>query len=319
MAHPTKRVAVRELGGTGEKVSCLGMGGSHIGKDFLTDEEAVRLIRQAIDAGLNFLDNSWDYNDGTSERRVGKALKNGYRDRAFVMTKFDGRDKKTASKQIDESLRRLGVDHLDLLQFHEVIRFEDPDRFFSEGGAAEALLSAREQGKTRFIGFTGHKDPSIHLHMLELAEENGFRFDTVQMPLNPFDAHYRSFGKRVVPELTSRKIGVIGMKSMASGILLKSEAVTAEECLRYALSLPTSVVVTGIENQKDLDQAIRIGSSFEPLDKDEMAALLDKTKSAARDGDYELFKTATVFDETAKNLEWLGEETEQVQSLMANS
>ncbi|MEO8130948.1 MAG: aldo/keto reductase, partial [Bryobacteraceae bacterium] len=189
----------RILGRTGERVSMLGLGGSHIGKSDLSSTEAVRIIRAALDAGLNFMDNSWDYNNGHSETRLGKALKDGYREKAFVMTKVDGRTKKEASKQIQESLKRLGVDHIDLLQHHEIIRFEDADRIFEEDGAMQAFLEARDAGKIRYIGFTGHKDPHVHLYMLEKAKEHGFRFDTVQMPLNVMDAHFRSFRTHVLP------------------------------------------------------------------------------------------------------------------------
>src|SRR6266550_6712870 len=213
------------------------------------------LVRTAIDRGINFMDNCWDYNDGESERRMGKALGDGYRERAFVMTKIDGRSRQEAARQLDESLRRLQVDYIDLVQHHEIIRFEDPHRIFDDQGANAALVAARTAGKIRYIGFTGHKDPLIHLHTLEVARENGFTFDAVQMPLNVMDAHYRSFEKRVLPELVKLQIGVLGMKSMANGILLKSKTVTAVECLHYALNLPTSVVITGIDSLEILDQA----------------------------------------------------------------
>src|SRR5579872_7148564 len=233
----------RTLGRTGEKVSCIGLGGAHIGKPKLSSQEAIRIIRQAVDRGITFLDNSWDYNDGQSELRMGAALRGGYRKKVFLMTKFDGRTKESATRQIDESLRRLGTDHLDLLQFHEVIRFDDPDRFFAEGGASEALLAARKAGKTRYIGFTGHKDPRIHLYMLELARKHNFIFDTVQMPVNVMNAHFRSFSKLVLPEARKIGLGILAMKSMGSGVILKSSTVSAEDCLRYALSQPTSVVI----------------------------------------------------------------------------
>ena len=309
----------RTLGRTGEKVSCLGMGGYHIGKPKLTDDEAVRLVRQAIDHGLNFMDNSWDYNDGQSEIRVGKALRDHYRDKAFLMTKFDGRTKESAAQQIDQSLQRLQTDHLDLLQFHEVIRFDDADRFFAPGGAAEALLAAKQAGKTRYIGFTGHKDPHIHLYMLELARKNNFQFDTVQMPLNVMDAHFRSFAKMVVPEAQKMGLGILGMKSMGDTVILKSHAVTPVECLQYALSLPTSVVITGIDGQKVLDQALSVGSNFKPLTTEQITALLNKTAEPASKGEYELFKTTSHFDSTAMHPDWLGGETEQVKQLGADT
>ncbi len=295
----------RTLGRTGEKVSALGLGGSHIGK--VEDEaESIRIIRSAIDRGLTFMDNSWDYNDGVSELRMGKALRDGYRNRVFLMTKFDGRTKKAAAEQINESLKRLQTDHVDLLQFHEVIRMEDPDRFFAAGGAVEALLEARQSGKTRFIGFTGHKDPVIHLRMLEAADKYGLRFDTVQMPLNVMDAHFRSFERAVLPELLKREIAVLGMKSMGSGEILKSKTVQPIECLHYALTLPTSTVITGIDSMEILDQAIAAALTFQPLSQEQIASLLKRTESAAAEGKFEPFKTASEFDSTAQHPQWLG-------------
>lgn len=309
----------RTLGRTGEKVSCIGLGGSHIGKPKLSDDESIRLIRQALDRGLNFLDNSWDYNDGQSEIRMGKALRDGYRQKAFLMTKFDGRTNEEAAKQIDESLKRLQTDHVDLMQFHENIRFDDPDRFFAPGGAVEALVAARQAGKTRYIGFTGHKDPHIHLYMLELARKNNFQFDTVQMPLNVMDAHFRSFSKLVVPEAQKMGIAILGMKCMGSGVILKSNTATPAECIQFALNLPTSVVITGIDSQQVLDQAFQVASSFKPLSSQQVAAILKKTEQAAAKGEYELFKTSAHFDSTAKHPEWLGPETEQVRELGKSS
>jgi aryl-alcohol dehydrogenase-like predicted oxidoreductase len=305
----------RTLGRTNESVSCLGLGGFHIGHTNLTDIEAVRLIRQALDRGLNFLDNSWDYNDGQSELRMGKALRDGYRQKAFLMTKFDGRTKASAARQIDESLQRLQTDHVDLLQFHETIRFDDADRFFAPDGAAEALLEARQSGKTRYIGFTGHKDPRIHLYMLELARKNDFQFDTVQLPINVMDAHFRSFHQLVVPEAQQMGIAILAMKSMGDGVILKSKTVTAEECLRYSLSSSASVVITGIDSQEILDQAFRVADNFKPLTSAEISALLSKTAQAAEKGEYELFKTSSHFDSTAFHPDWLGGETARVQGL----
>ena len=305
----------RQLGRTGEKVSCIGLGGYHLGAKDVSEELSLRIIRSAIDRGITFMDNSWDYNEGASEERMGKALKDGYRDKVFLMTKIDGRSKKEAKKQLDECLRRLQVDSIDLVQHHEVIRYEDPHRMFDEGGANEALLEAKEQGKLRYIGFTGHKDPHIHLHTLNVARENGFTFDAVQMPLNVMDAHYRSFEQMVLPELVKQNIGVLGMKSMASGTILKSKTVSAEECLRYALSLPTSVVITGVDKLEVLDQAISAGSNFKPLSDSERKALLDRTAEAAAHGQFETFKTTTLHDSTAQNPEWLGEESERVKAM----
>src|SRR4030095_13650577 len=279
----------RTLGSTGQKVSAIGVGGWHLGLKHVDEELAIRIVRSAIDRGINFLDNSWDYNDGASELRMGKALRDGYRRHAFVMTKIDGRSKKEATRQLDECLRRLGVNYIDLVQHHEVIRFDDPHRIFHPEGANAPLVEARKAGKIRYIGFTGHKDPRIHLHTLGVAEENGFKFDTVQMPLNVMDAHYRSFEKLVLPELVRREIGVLGMKSMANGILLKSNTVTPIECLHYALSLSTSVVITGIDTMEILDQAFEAVESFHPLTTDECDALLAKTREAAAYGVFEPF------------------------------
>lgn len=305
MANET--IPYRTLGHTGQRVSSIGMGGFHLGKPALSQKDAIKLIHSGLDRGLNFLDNSWDYNEGESERRMGKALKEeDYRQRAFLMTKIDGRTKESAAKQIDESLKRLQTDHVDLLQFHEVIRFEDPNRIFAEDGAIEAFREAKKAGKTRYIGFTGHKDPRIHLYTLEVADEHGFQFDAVQMPVNVMDAHYRSFGKLVLPELVKRNIGVLGMKSMGDGVILKSKTVTATECLHYALKMPTSVVITGIDTPKILEQAVAAALSVDQVTDGQIEAILAKTAEAASKGEWELFKTSTAFDSTAQNIEWLG-------------
>jgi aryl-alcohol dehydrogenase-like predicted oxidoreductase len=306
----------RILGSTGEKVSAIGVGGWHLGLKSVDEQLSIRIVRSAVDRGINFLDNCWDYNEGASEVRMGKALRDGYRDRSFVMTKIDGRTKKEAAKQLDESLRRLQVDYIDLVQHHEIIRFEDPHRIFHVDGANAALVEARASGKTRYIGFTGHKDPRIHLYMLEIAKENHFKFDTVQMPLNVMDAHYRSFENLVVPELLKDQIAILGMKSMANGILLKSKTVTPIECLHYALSLPTSVVITGIDSMEILDQAFAAVESFHPLSNDERDALLAKTREAAANGHFEPFKTSSIFDGTAENPEWLGDEPPEIRELV---
>ena len=306
----------RTLGHTGERVSAIGLGGWHLGLKTVDEDLAIRIIRSAVDRGINFMDNSWDYNDGASEKRMGRALKDGYRDRVLLMTKIDGRSKEAAAMQLDESLKRMGTDCIDLVQHHEVIRYEDADRIFREDGANAALLEAKQAGKLRYIGFTGHKDPHIHLHTLDVAREHGFTFDAVQMPLNVMDAHYRSFEKLVLPELVRRNVGVLGMKSLANGIILRSGTVTAQECLRYTLSLPTSVVITGCDSMEILDQAIAAATGFTPLADDERKALLAKTAHAARSGEYEPFKTSSIFDSTATNVEWLGEEPERLTSLM---
>jgi aryl-alcohol dehydrogenase-like predicted oxidoreductase len=317
MAKADERIPYRILGRTGERVSAIGLGGWHLGFETVDEQLAVRIIRTAIDRGINFLDNSWDYYEGTSEIRMGRALRDGYRDRAFLMTKVDGRSKKEAARQLDESLRRLGVDTIDLVQHHEVIRFEDPHRIFDDEGANAALVEARKAGKIRYIGFTGHKDPQIHLHTLAVAREHGFTFDTVQMPLNVMDAHYRSFERLVLPELVKDRIGVLGMKSLANGMILKSGTVSAVECLHYALALPTSVVITGVESMERLEQALDAARSFHPMSDAELDALRAKTAHAASRGAFELFKTSSIFDSTAENPDWLGDEPEHVQQAMS--
>jgi predicted aldo/keto reductase-like oxidoreductase len=295
----------RTLGRTGEQVSLIGMGGFHIGH-IQDEQQSIKLIRTAIDRGITFMDNSWDYNDGASEIRMGKALRDGYRQKVFLMTKFDGRTKDSAARQIDESLKRLQTDHLDLIQLHEVIRVDDPDRAFAPGGAMEAVTDAKKAGKTRYIGFTGHKDPFVHLRTLEVAKQHNFHFDTVQMPLNVMDAHFRSFGHKVLPVLVKEQIGVLGMKSMGDHFILESKTVTPMECLHFAMSLPTSVVITGIDKPQILEQAFEAVRTFKPMSEQQLATLLSKTKEVAMSGNYELFKTSDHFDSTAHNPQWLG-------------
>ncbi|HKW10918.1 MAG TPA: aldo/keto reductase [Gemmatimonadaceae bacterium] len=309
-------IPTRILGGTRERVSVVGLGGWHLAISHVDEPLSIRIVRSAIDRGLTFMDNSWDYNEGASEIRMGKALRDGYRDKAFLMTKIDGRSKREAMRQLEESLKRLQTDRIDLVQHHEVIRFDDPHRMFDEEGANAALLAARQQGKLRYIGFTGHKDPFIHLHTLRVAREHGFTFDAVQMPLNVMDAHYRSFEKLVLPELVSQNIGVLGMKSMANGIILKSNTVTPTECLHYALNLPTSVVITGCDRMAILDQALEAALSFRPMSEAQVHALLAKTKQAASKGEFELFKTTSLFDSTATHAEWLGEEPDRLKEMV---
>ncbi len=295
----------RKLGKTGEEVSCIGLGGFHIGlpKD---EDESIKIMRTAIDSGINFMDNCWDYHDGLSELRMGKALKDGYRKKVFLMTKIDGRTKVAAAKQIDHSLLRLRTDVIDLVQHHEMLRMEDADRVFGEGGAQEAVEAARKAGKIRFVGFTGHKDPMVHLRTLTVAKDHGFRFDTVQMPLNVLDAHFRSFARAVLPELVKDQIGVLGMKPLASGAIMESKCATAVECLNYALTLPTSVVITGIETMERLEQALKIAKDFKPMPVGDVDALLGRTAKAAAKGAFEKFKTGVQFDGTATHPEWLG-------------
>jgi predicted aldo/keto reductase-like oxidoreductase len=313
---PNSGVLYRSLGSTGERVSAVGVGGWHLGVKHVDRELSIRIVRTAVDEGINFMDNSWDYNDGISEIRMGKALRDGYRDKVFLMSKIDGRSRKEASRQLEESLRRLQTDCIDLVQHHEIIRFEDPHRIFEEDGANSALLEARKAGKLRYIGFTGHKDPRIHLHMLEVAAEKAFTFDTVQMPLNVMDAHYRSFEKLVLPELVKQNIGVLAMKCMANGIILRSKTVAPVECLHYALNLPTSVVITGIDSMQVLDQALKAARTFKPMPDARVKAILAKTAKAAMRGEFEPFKISSIFDSTAMNPQWLGEEPERLQQLM---
>jgi predicted aldo/keto reductase-like oxidoreductase len=298
-------VPYRTLGRSGEKVSLLGLGGYHLGlRD--DEQESIRVVRTAIDNGVNFMDNCWDYNNGASEIRMGKALGDGYRQKVFLMTKIDGQTKEAALRQLDESLRRLQTDHVDLAQFHEVIRFGDPARIFGPGGGMEGLLAAKKAGKIRYIGFTGHKDPDVHLKMLNTGFQHGFTFDAVQMPLNLMDVHFRSFGLKVLPVLVQHGIGVLGMKPLAFGQLLKVNSVTPIECLHYAMNLPTSVVINGCETVERLQQGLQAARTFRPLTEQQVASLAARTAEAARDGKLEAYKTTTDLDGTAHNPNWLG-------------
>ncbi len=304
-AAAQQEVPRRKLGRTGEMVSALGLGGAHLGTQ--GDEgESVRIVRTAVDAGITFLDNCWDYNGGQSEIRMGKALRDGYRRKAFLMSKIDGRDRATAAAQIDESLRRLQTDHVDLMQLHEVIRHSDPERAFAPGGAMEALVAARQAGKVRFIGFTGHKSPDIHLEMLKVADRHGFAFDAVQMPLNVLDANHDSFEKKVLPALLQKGIGVLGMKPLADGLALEAKAASAVECLRYAMSLPVSVTITGIDSLRVLEQDLAVARGFTPMRQAEIDALLARTATAAERGRWEKYKTTHEFDGTHQHPEWMG-------------
>jgi aryl-alcohol dehydrogenase-like predicted oxidoreductase len=297
-------VPLRPLGKTGEKVACIGLGGAHIGRTDPT--EATRLVRTAIDRGITFMDNCWDYSNGECERRMGVALRDGYRQKVFLMTKFDGRTKPVAAKQIDESLSRLQTDHIDLMQYHENIRMDDPDKFFAAGGPLEALMEAKKAGKIRYIGFTGHKDPSMHLRMLELAAQHKFHFDTCQMPLNLMDYHFRSFGHQVLPKLVDQGIAPLAMKTIGSGAIVRSGTVSAVDCLRYALNLPIAVAITGMDSMDRIDQAVEVARTFKPMSEGEVAALAAKTKEAALTGNFEQFKTSNRFDGTSRNPEWMG-------------
>ena len=283
----------RPFGNTGLQVSIIGVGGYHLGsaKDL---DEARRIVDAALDAGINFFDNAWDYHDGRSEEWLGAALK-GKRDRAILMTKVctHGRDKTVAMRMLEESLRRLQTDHLDVWQIHEVIYEDDPDLIFAPNGAIEALVQANKDGKVRFVGFTGHKDPSIHLKMLS----HNFPFDTVQMPLNCLDATFRSFETQVLPELRRRGIAPLGMKSMGgSGELVRSGSVTAQEALQYAMSLPVATTISGMESMGVLQQNLEIVRGFQPLSASAMQSLRDRCRGEAADGRHELFKTTKKYD-----------------------
>lgn len=306
----------RTLGRTGQRVSMIGLGGWHLALKHVDEKLADRIMRSAADRGINFFDNCWDYNGGESEKRMGRTLKDGYRDRVFLMTKIDGRTKKEATKQLEESLKRLQVEYIDLVQHHEILRFEDANRIFAEDGAHAAMIEARQQGKIKYIGFTGHKDPRIHMYMLEVANENGFVFDAAQMPLNVMDAHYRSFANIVVPELVKLNTAVLGMKPMANGQILRSHTVTPIECLHYALNLQTSVVITGIDSMEILDQAFEAARTFRPMDANAVERILFSTRQAASRGEFELFKTSSIYDGTAQNPKWLGEEPDRIQATM---
>jgi predicted aldo/keto reductase-like oxidoreductase len=302
----------RPLGNTGEQVSLIGVGGWHLGLRHVDEALAIRIVREAIDRGINFLDNCWDYNEGLSEERMGRALRDGYRQRAFVMTKIDGRSYAEAMRQLEDCLRRLETDCIDLVQHHEIQRFEDPFRILDEEGAHAALEDAKKAGKLRYTGFTGHKDPLMHLRMIEIAESRGARFDAVQMPLNVMDAHYRSFAKMVLPELTRREIAPLAMKSMANGHIMKAGTVTATECLQYAMNLPVATVITGIDTMAYLDQACEAAATFRPMSEEQVGVLLARTAEQGRDGAFELFKTTSIYDGTGAHPEWLGEEPKRL-------
>jgi aryl-alcohol dehydrogenase-like predicted oxidoreductase len=307
---PGARVPRRRLGKTGVEISAIGLGGYHIGLP-PDDKTAIGIVHAAIDYGVTFMDNCWDYHEGKSEDRMGRALaEGGRRDKVFLMTKIDGRTKDAAAKQIDQCLRALRTDVIDLVQVHEVIRMSDAERCFGPAGAIEALVAAQKAGKLRFIGFTGHKSPDIHLHMLETARAHGFHFDAVQMPLNVMDAHYDSFERKVLPVLVERGIGVLGMKPLGSGLFfrsgpLASGEVTATECLQYALALPTSVVITGCDTRGVLKQAVNAAATLSPAVAERRADLLRRTAVAAKRGEWEQYKTTGGFDGTAQNPWWM--------------
>jgi aryl-alcohol dehydrogenase-like predicted oxidoreductase len=297
----------RRLGRTNEEVTLVGMGGFHIGHPSTPDTDAINLMHAAIDRGITFMDNSWDYNSGLSELRMGRALSvNGYRDRVFLMTKIDGRTKASFTQQLEESLHRLLSDRIDLVQFHENIRPDDADRIFAPGGALEAAIAARDAGKVRYIGFTGHKDPAYHLHMIELADRQGFAFDTVQMPVNVFDAHYKSFAAAVIPVAQAHDMGILAMKTFGDANLLETKLVEPIDMLHYSMNLPVTTVITGIDKPEILDQAIEAATSFTSLSDEKVAAILATTRDAAHDGSLERYKTSRFFDSTEQNPSWLG-------------
>jgi len=286
-------IPLRPLGATGEMVSAIGLGGHHIGL-MKNQREAIRLIHAAIDAGITFMDNAWEYHDGRSEVVMGKAIR-GRRERVFLMTKVctHGRGRREAMRQLEQSLRRLHTDHLDLWQVHECVYDNDPDLHFARGGVIEALDQARRQGKVRFVGFTGHKHPDIHLAMLK----QDYIFDTCQLPLNCFDGSFRSFEEQVLPVLVRRGIAAIGMKSLSGdGRQVKEKVVTAEEALRYAMSLPVATTVSGIDSMKVLRQNLRVAQGFRPMSKRQMDALRKRVRKQADDGRYELYKTTATND-----------------------
>jgi aryl-alcohol dehydrogenase-like predicted oxidoreductase len=290
---PHQQIPRRPLGRTGEQVSAIGLGGYHIGK-MEVERDAILLIHAAIDAGITFMDNAWEYHDGRSEHIMGKALEDR-RDRVFLMTKLctHGRDKKEAMRQLEQSLRRLRTDHLDLWQIHECVYDNDPQRHFARGGAIEALEQAKREGKVRFVGFTGHKRPDIHLGMLA----KDFPFDTCQLPLNCFDASFRSFEREVLPELLRRGIAPIGMKSLGGdGRQVKQKTITAEEGLRYAMSLPVATTVSGMDSMKVLRQNLKVAADFTAMAPRAMATLRRRVEEAAGDGRYELYKTTAMHE-----------------------
>ena len=288
MTTLTEAIPQRPLGRTGATVSAIGIGGYHLGL-VGTVKEATQVVHGAIEAGITFFDNAWEYHEGKSEERLGKALA-GRRGEVFLMTKLctHGRDAKTAMRQLDESLRRLKTDYLDLWQIHEVAYHNDPERHFMKGGAVEALEKAKREGKVRFVGFTGHKDPALHLRMLSYD----FPFDTCQMPLNCFDATFRSFEQQVLPEVNRRGIAAIGMKSLGGeGTVVKRKVVSAEEGLRYAMSLDVATTVSGVDSMRVLRQNVRIARGFERMTNAEMQDLRSRCADVAADGRFELYKT----------------------------
>lgn len=283
-------IPYRDFGRSGERVSLLGVGGHHIGRG--EESEGIRIIQEAIDNGVNFLDNAWEYHQGRSEERMGKALEGGRRDKAFLMTKHHGRDSGTAMKHLEDSLRRLRTDHIDLWMFHECVYDEDPDRIFAPGGGIEAAEAAKKQGKVRHVGFTGHKWPRIHLKMLAYE----YPWDAVLMPLNILDGTFRSFERWVLPVLEKRGIAVLAMKTRAGGTIVRTETATVEDCWRYVTALPITTVVSGMESVELLRSNLKLARELEPMSDIEMAAVRERTKEVATSGELEGFKTTTRYD-----------------------
>lgn len=290
-ANSAGEIPKRPLGKTGIEVPILALGGYHIGR-VRDDNESVRLVRRAIDLGVTFLDNAWHYNNGRSEEMMGKALQDGYREKVFLMTKHHGRDRATAMQHLETSLRRLQTDVIDLWQFHEIIHEDDPDMIFGPDGGIEAAELAKKQGKVRFIGFTGHKDPAYLVEMLA----HGYDWDTVQMPINVLDAHFQSFQRNVLPILTERNIGVIGMKSIAGGQVLQSGVATVPESLRYAWSQPIASLVSGMGSIAHLEQNVQAARNFTAYSQEEIDRLLERSAPAATDGRFERFKVTREHD-----------------------
>ena len=296
----------RKLGRADAEVSIIGIGGYHLGLANVTEQDAIAIIRRGLDEGINFLDNCWDYNAGVSEERMGKALQDGYRDKAFLMTKIDGRTGPEARKQLEASFTRLKTDHIDLVQIHEVIRMTDPEQAFQPGNVVDVLKQARKEGKIRFIGFTGHKSPEMHLNMIATADKHGFTFDTVQMPVNALDEHYDSFGQKVIPVAQKHGMAILGMKSFSNGLILKTNTVTPVEALHYAMSVPVTMTITGCDSMKILEQALGVARNFKPMDAQQKLAVLQKTAPVGGDGKFEAYKSSHIYDGTFNNPQWLG-------------
>jgi predicted aldo/keto reductase-like oxidoreductase len=296
----------RRLGRADAEVSIIGVGGYHLGLEGVSEQDAISIVRAALDQGINFLDNCWDYNDGVSEVRMGKALQGGYREKAFLMTKVDGRTGPAARQQLEQSLSRLKTDHLDLIQIHEVIRLTDPELAFQPGNVVDVLQQMRKEGKVRFIGFTGHKSPDMHLHMIETADKHGFTFDTVQMPVNALDEHYNSFGQRVIPVAQKHGMAILGMKPLSNGAILKTNTITAVEALHYAMSVPVTMTITGCQTMANLEQALGVARDFKPLNVEQKMAILQKTAPVAVAGKFEDYKSSHIYDGTINNPQWLG-------------